>query len=182
MKDSILPNAKSEPSPKYAYYALIVILIANLINYADRFLVSAVLPDIKSHFDISGTKEGLLWTAFTLGYMLSAPFIGYLSDRKRRPTIFAVCVFIWSLATIASGLSGMTKDYNILFISRVVTGVGEAGCLIVGPTLLSDYFPERIRGKILAVFYLGMPLGSIAGFLLGGKIPLWQTAFYIAGA
>lgn len=170
-----------EISKRYATYALIIIFFANFLSYLDRFLVSALLPKISKEFKLSGGEEGFLWTAFTLGYMISAPFIGYLSDRRSRPKIFAFCIFIWSLATIASGLSSMAGSYTMLAISRVVIGIGEAGCLIIGPTLISDYFAPEVRGKMLSIFFLGLPLGSIGGFIVGDKIKDWPTAFYIGG-
>ncbi|MBI4232661.1 MFS transporter [Candidatus Peregrinibacteria bacterium] len=172
-----------EISKSYAIYALIIIFFANFFNYVDRFLVSAVLHRIDVDFGLSGFKEGFLWTAFTLGYMLSAPFIGYLSDRRSRTKIFAFCVFVWSLATIASGLSAMFGSYALLVISRILIGVGEAGCLIIGPPLIADYFPAHIRGRMLSIFFLGLPLGSIGGYLLGGLVKEnWPLAFYIGGA
>src|SRR5262245_27946951 len=146
-------------------WALVVILAANFLNYTDRQLVSALEKDI-SHdptLHLNETQFGLLWTLFTLGYMVCAVPIGVLADRVSRTRLFAVCVFVWSLATVASGLA---TSKEVLYISRVLIGVGEAGCLVIGPSLLSDYFTSRVRGRALSFFYLGMPLGGATAFLL----------------
>lgn len=166
---------------KYTYYALTIIFLANFFNYLDRILVSAVLPRIQSDFDIGSAKAGFLWTAFTLGYMITAPFIGYLSDRKSRTKILAICIFIWSVATI---FTGIVNNYYLLIFIRVLTGIGEAGSLIIGPVLISDYFSKDVRGKALGIFYLGLPIGGVAGYLIGGNVTEligWRYAFYIAG-
>src|SRR5690606_22616933 len=170
-------------SSGYLAYALAIVFFANFLNYADRQVVSALEVEIKSAFAMSKAEFGALWSAFTLGYMVFAPLIGYWAGRYRRTLLFAACVFIWSLATIGSGLAtGKTG----LFLSRFLIGVGEAGCLVIGPTLVADYFSDRVRGRALAIFFLGMPLGGTAGYLIGGLVThysgSWQNAFFVAGA
>ena len=170
-------------SSRYLAYALGVVFFANFLNYADRQVVSALEVEIKSAFSMSKAEFGALWSAFTLGYMVFAPLIGFAAGRYRRTMMFAACVFIWSLATIGSGLA---TDKTTLFLSRFLIGVGEAGCLVIGPTLVADYFSDRVRGRALALFFLGMPLGGTAGYLIGGLVTQysggWQNAFYVAGA
>lgn len=182
------------PTPRgMILLALAVICLANFFNYLDRIICSAVLPRIEfaakeaspeaqhEKIGLSEPRKGGLWTAFTLGYMLASPFVGYFADRTRRTVLFSVCIFIWSLATFGSGLA---KSYAPLFAMRLLTGVGEAGCLIVGPSLLSDYFRRENRGKMLSLFFLGMPLGSVAGFAVGTPIAdeySWRAAFFLAG-
>src|SRR5690606_38280523 len=170
-------------SSGYLAYALAIVFFANFLNYADRQVVSALEVEIKSAFAMSKAEFGALRSAFTLGYMVFAPLIGYWAGRYRRTLLFAACVLIWSLATIGSGLA-TTK--TALFLSRFLIGVGEAGCLVIGPTLVADYFSDRVRGRALALFFLGMPLGGTAGYLIGGLVThytgSWQNAFYVAGA
>lgn len=174
---------RSRPSSSYLAYALAVVFFANFLNYADRQVVSALEVEIKAAFSLSKAEFGALWSAFTLGYMVFAPLIGYAAGRYRRTLLFAACVFIWSLATIGSGLA---TGKTALFLSRFLIGVGEAGCLVIGPTLVADYFSDRVRGRALALFFLGMPLGGTAGYLIGGLVTHytggWQNAFFVAGA
>lgn len=165
----------------YLIFALAVIFAANFFNYLDRQLVSALEVELKQAFKLDKKGFGLLWTAFTVGYLVCAPLVGYLTDHYRRTRIFAVCVAVWSAATIGSGLAPSTA---VLFVMRVLIGVGEAGCLIIGPTLISDYFDPKVRGRMLSVFFLGMPLGGVAGYLVGGLLATWlgwRSAFYFAG-
>jgi MFS family permease len=102
--------------------------------------------------------------------------------------LFGLCIFIWSLATKWSGWAGLFEGVSgqvQLYTARFLIGIGEAGCLVIGPTLLADYFGKEVRGKVLSIFFLGMPLGGMAGYAvaaiankhLGG----WQNAFYFAG-
>ncbi len=168
---------------RYAWYALAVIATANLFSYLDRQLVSALEDPIRSSLKLDSAEFGLLWTLFTIGYMVCAPFIGYASDRTRRPRLFAVCIVIWSIATIASGAA---TSKPVLYVSRVLIGLGEAGCLVIGSSMLSDFFPRELRGRALSLFSLGLPLGGTGAFILAGLfIKLgysWRTLFYVAGA
>jgi predicted MFS family arabinose efflux permease len=166
---------------KYALYALAIIFFANFLNYLDRMLISALEKPLIQSLQLTGTEFGLLWTLFTFGYILSAPFVGFFTDRYRRTMILAICIVILSGATMASGLA-QTK--LTLYVSRFFLGVGEAGCLIIGPTLISDFFLRRFRGRALSIFYLGLPLGGTAAYTLGGlfeKYFSWREAFFYAG-
>jgi MFS family permease len=66
----------------------------------------------------------------------------------------------------------------------MAVGVGEAGGVAPAYSLISDYFPPRQRGRALAVFSFGIPLGMALGILLGGLIAAridWRTAFIAVG-
>jgi MFS family permease len=169
------------PSRRSAAYALAVIFLANFLSYLDRQIVSALEKELTGAFNLSGAEFGFLWTSFTLGYMVFSPVVGFLTDRHSRPKILAACVFVWSLATLASGWAASKQ---LLIASRFFIGIGEAGCLVIGPTLLADYFSREVRGKALAAFFLALPLGGTSGYLVGGFVSHhfgWREAFYAAG-
>ncbi len=164
-----------------AYWALTIIFLANFLNYLDRQLVSALETPISDDLRLKDWEYGLLWTLFTVGYMVCAVPIGWAADRLNRPRLFALCVFVWSLATV---VTGMVKDKNLLYVVRVFIGVGEAGCLVIGPALISDLFRKEARGKALSAFFLAMPLGGTLAYVMAGElidIVDWRTMFFIAG-
>lgn len=171
-----------DPKRRYARYALGVIFAANFFSYLDRQLVSALEKPLRTDLGLGEVEYNLLWTLFTIGYMVCSPFIGYLSDHWRRPRLFAICILIWSLATLASG---MATARPVLYVSRVLIGLGEAGCLVIGSSLISDFFGKESRGRALSFFSLGMPLGGTCAFILAGLLLKWNLSwrylFYIAG-
>ena len=169
-------------SSGYRRYALILFIGINLLNYIDRQVLYAVFPLIKSSLQISDTSLGLLGSAFMVVYMCAAPIFGWLGDRGSRVRLAAGGLGIWSLATM---LAGVATGYNQLLGARSLVGVGEASYGTVAPGILSDYFPQEKRGRILSWFYLAIPVGSALGYLLGGVIGErfgWQSAFLMVGA
>src|SRR5438045_3658065 len=135
-----------------AVWALTLIFLANFFNYVDRQLVSALEKQLHDEptLQIGETEFGLLWTLFTVGYMVCAVPIGLLADRIHRPRLFSICIVIWSVATV---VSGMAETRTALYVARMFIGVGEAGCLVIGPALLSDLFSLKARSKALSIFY-----------------------------
>lgn len=169
-------------SAGYKRYALGLFLTVNLLNYIDRQVLYAVFPLIKESLQISDTSLGLLGSAFMVVYMCAAPIFGWIGDRGRRVGLAASGLGIWSLATV---LAGLASGYNQLLGARSLVGIGEASFGTVAPGIISDYFPQEKRGRVLSWFYLAIPLGSALGYLLGGFIGArfgWQTAFLMVGA
>ena len=167
-----------------AHSALLLLLGINLFNYIDRQILAALEPDIRASFFASSdvnamTKTGLLGDAFFVTYMISAPILGLLADRISRWIIVGGAVILWSLA---SGASGLAATFAILFATRICVGIGEGGYGPAAPTILSDLFPIERRGRIMAIFYTAIPVGSALGYVIGGLVGAhlgWRWAFYL---
>jgi MFS transporter, Spinster family, sphingosine-1-phosphate transporter len=177
------PRAKRQAHLSSASLALAVLTIINLLNYLDRFVVSALAETLKhSSLALSDFKLGSLMTSFLLVYLFAAPVFGALGDRRSRPRLIAFGVGVWSLATALSGFAG---SYLALLGARAAVGIGEAAYGTIAPALLADYFPADRRGRIMAVFFCAIPIGSALGYIVGGVIDAhygWRTAFFVAGA
>ncbi|MBZ5497178.1 MAG: MFS transporter [Acidobacteriia bacterium] len=186
-RDTPFPGARS---------ALALLLLINLFNYIDRQVLSAVVGPIKETFFDQGNATaaatrndlltailswsqtrlgfkpedaliGLLGTAFMLIYMAGSPVFARLAERKPRWVLIGIGVILWSLA---SGASGLATTFLMLLITRCCVGIGEAAYGPVAPTMISDLYPVKIRGQVLAWFYVAIPVGSALGYVLGGLI------------
>ena len=162
--------------------ALIVLTALNLLNYVDRNVLFAVQPMVQKEFQVTNAQIGYLTSAFLGFYMIAAPFVGPLADRYSRKLIIVLGAIFWSGLTL---LTAVTHTYTELLIRHTLVGVGEATFVTIAPTFVADLFAERIRGRILGVFYLAIPVGSAAGYLLGGNLAPhhgWRFPFYVAAA
>lgn len=163
--------------------SLALLLSINLFNYIDRYVLAAVLPHIGSEMlagdPMAEQKKGWLATAFLISYLITSPIFGWLADRFSRWALVGVGVILWSLA---SGGSGYARFFETLLLTRVFVGIGEAAYGPAAPTILSDLYPQSSRGRILAWFYMAIPVGSALGYALGGlmdNVNHWRWAFYV---
>lgn len=171
-----MSSAKSHP-----YIALLLLTALNLLNYIDRSVLNAVQPLIQNEFHVSDAQIGRLTTVFLVFYTMAAPFMGPLADRYSRKLIIAFGAFAWSGATL---LTAVTHSYNALLIRHTLVGVGEASFVTISPTVVADLFPESIRGRVLGVFYLAIPVGFALGYPIGGYFGThfgWRAPFLLAG-
>jgi MFS family permease len=165
----------------YPRTALALLTTLNLLNYVDRSVLFAVQPLVQREFHLNNTEVGYLTSAFLGFYMIAAPFTGPLADRFSRKRLIVFGAIFWSALTL---LTAITHTYWELLIRHTLVGIGEATFVTIAPTFVADSFPERLRGRIFGIFYLAIPVGTAAGYLLGGSLgPThgWRFPFYIAG-
>jgi len=163
------------------YFALAVMFSMNLLNYVDRYSFSAAGVHIKRYLQIDDSLFGWLGASFMIVYTIISPLMGWLGDRYNRKVLLAGGVGLWSLATVGTAFSG---DYHHMFFWRALLGVGEASYGVIAPTLLSDLFPVKERGRAMGVYYLALPIGTALGFMLGGTIADalgWRPVFLVVG-
>jgi multidrug resistance protein len=168
------------PTKLYPWTALVLLTSLNLLNYIDRSVLFAVQPLVQSEFHLSNTEVGYLTSAFLGFYMIAAPFTGPLADRYSRKRIIVLGAIFWSALTL---LTAVTHTYWELLVRHTLVGIGEATFVTIAPTFVADLFPEEKRGRIFGIFYLAIPVGTAAGYLLGGKLGPehgWRFPFYIA--
>ncbi len=162
--------------------ALAVLTLINLFNYLDRWIVAALAESMKhSELQLSDIQLGSLMTGFIIVYMVAAPLFGSLGDARSRTRLLGLGVGIWSVAT---ALAGLATSYASLFAARAAVGVGEAAYGTISPALLADYFPRERRGRVFAVFFAAIPIGSALGYIVGGLVDHyfgWRQAFFVAG-
>ena len=169
-------------SNRYAMQVLALMFGINFLNYMDRWVGSAVAPLIQTEFGLSDFNVGLLGSAFTLVYALAALPFGLWADRGARRVVIGAGVALWSVATLVTGL---TSNFLQLFTTRAVLGIGEASYYPAATSLLGDFFPRKVRGRIMAIWSVGSAFGIAAGFAGGGLIAArfgWRPAFFVTAA
>jgi predicted MFS family arabinose efflux permease len=171
---------------RQAWLALAVLSSLNLLNYADRFVVSSLLPMLQKPVEQGGlalddAESGWLYSAFILVYTATAPIFGLLADRVNRLHMLAIAVALWSVLTAAGAWAA---GFWSLLLIRSVTGLGEAAYASVAPALLADEFAPRLRSRVMSVFNAAIPVGAAIGFIIGSTVGAhwgWRHAFWVAG-
>lgn len=168
--------------PSYSWYALGVLTLVYVLNFLDRSLIYILFTPIKREMALTDLQLALLGsTSFVIFYtLLGIPF-GRLADRVNRKRMIAAGLAVWSLF---SGLTGFADGFWQIFFCRVMVGVGEATLGPAALSLLSDYFPVRLRATVGAIYSSGIAAGGGVAFFLGGWIGGtlgWRWAFYLLG-
>ena len=163
-------------------YVLGVLVVVYTTNFIDRQILSILLEPIKAELLLSDTQLGMLTGfAFALFYATLGIPIARFADRSNRRNVIALALTVWSAMT---ALSGLAQNYWHLLAARIGVGVGEAGCSPPAHSMLSDYYPPERRATALGIYSIGIPLGILFGFSIGGwmaEIFGWRTAFFLVG-
>lgn len=169
--------------PGYRTYVLAVLLLVYTFNFIDRVVISIIQEPIKREFSLSDGQLGLMaGPAFVLLYAVLGLPIARLAERFSRTTILGVCTALWSAMT---ALCGAAVSFPTLLLARIGVGIGEAGCTPPSQSLISDYFPTARRSTAIAIYTLGIPLGTLFAAFGGGWIAQnlgWREAFVALGA
>ncbi len=159
-----------------------MLVVVYTMNFLDRQILAILAGPIKKELELSDGQLGLMGgLAFAILYSTLGVPIAWLADRSSRRRLMAYALGIWSGFTALCGFAG---SFWQLFLARVGVGIGEAGGVAPAYSLVSDYFPKHQRARALAVYSLGIPIGSACGILFGGLIAKaidWRAAFIIVG-
>lgn len=197
MTDKIVPDAvnpgdtiaDAAPSPTartftpgYVRYALGMLTVIYIFNFLDRQILNILAEDIKLDLKITDGQFGLLAGAiFAFIYTFMGIPIARLAERGNRPAIISTALAVWSLFTT---LSGTVQHFWQLALFRFGVGFGEAGGTPPAHSLITDYVPKEKRASALAIYSMGVPIGSFIGLAMGGMIADalgWRAAFFVAG-
>ena len=179
---SAIRKARRIPSVAGATTALVLLTALNFVNYIDRYILPGVQELVKKEFHVSDSAIGSITFWFFLTYMLSAPLTGWLGDRFPRKPLIVICALLISAVNV---LTGTVHEFDSLLFRHAILGIGEASLGIYAPALLSDFYPEDQRNRVLTIFYTAIPVGAAAGFALGGALGGhygWRFPFYASAA
>ena len=164
---------------RYAWYVLGLLFLVYILNFVDRQVISILAEDIKRDLHLKDEDLGFLYgTAFGVFYALFGIPLGRLADNWHRVRLMTVGLGLWSTMTALSGLSASGGQ---LAAARIGVGVGEATASPSAYSLISDYFPRRLRATALSIYSAGLYVGGGCSLFVGGLIVQGWNRAYPAG-
>src|SRR5690348_945619 len=161
-------NESGYPTRSYAWTVVAILIATAILSYTDRQVLSLLVDPVRADLHISDTQISLLLgTAFAVVYGIAGIPLGFLADRTSRRNLIFAGVLVWSLGTLACGLS---RSFAELFAARIIVGLGEAVLSPAAISLISDYFPPSRRGFAVGCFLSGIAMGIGASILIGGGV------------
>ncbi|MGW5367558.1 Cmx/CmrA family chloramphenicol efflux MFS transporter [Streptomyces sp. NPDC004009] len=160
---------------------LYLLALAVFAMGTSEFMLAGLLPDIASDFDVTVGTAGVLTSAFAIGMIVGAPLVAALARNWPRRTALLGFVLVFAAA---HALGALTTSFPVLFATRVVAAVANAGFLAVALTAAAALVPPDGKGRALAVLLsgttvatiAGVPGGSVLGTALGWRPPFWAVA------
>ncbi len=175
-------NSEGFGSSGYRAYVLSALLLVYIFNFIDRVMIGIVGEQIIREFGLQDWQFGLLsGFGFALLYTILGIPIARLAERFNRVWIIGISVIVWSLMT---ALCGFATSFVFLLLARVGVGIGEAGCTPPANSLIGDYFKPASRPQALAIYAMGITIGSVLASLfvgLAGNTLDWRGIFKIIG-
>ena len=160
---------------------LFLLAVSIFINYIDRSNLSIAAPMLKDEFGITSRQLGVLLSAFFWTYATFQLVSGWLVDRLNVNWVFAGGFLLWSAATAGTG---MVHAFSVLFVLRLLLGIGESVAYPAYSKIIILNFPEEHRGFANSVISAGLLLGPGFGLLLGGLLMArfgWRSFFIALG-
>ncbi|OFT62150.1 MFS transporter [Corynebacterium sp. HMSC05E07] len=148
------------------------------LDAMDVGLISFIMAALAVHWGITPTESSWLASVGFIGMALGATFGGLLADKFGRRHIFALTLLVYGLAT---GASALATSLTLLIILRFFIGLGLGAELPVASTLISEFAPLKVRGRMVvlleAFWALGWILAAVLGtFVVGASESGWRWA------
>lgn len=166
-----------------AWILLGVLTLVSIFSQIDRILPYILAESIRTELGLSDTEIGLITgLAFAVCYTLFSLPLARAADRGSPRLVLLACLLVWSLMT---GLGGLAGSFVVLAMTRLGVALGEAGGTPSAHALIARRIGPDRRGLAIGLFAMGIPLGTMIGFIGGGLIDQafgWRAAFIGAGA
>lgn len=176
---SISDRLSGLPLGKFHWKLLALTMLGWAFDSMDTGIVAFVLAKMLSSWNLTSEQVGYIGSIGLAGMACGAVLSGWLADYMGRKKLFAATLLIYSFAT---GLCGLSWNYESLLVFRFLVGFGVGGQLPVAVTLMSEYSPARHRGKMIVLLESAWAVGwlaaSVIAYLIIPKYG-WQIAFYI---
>lgn len=174
-----MTNQSDTKASGYAWYVLGVLFLVYILNFVDRQVISILAEDIKRDLHLKDEDLGFLYgTAFGVFYALFGIPLGRLADSWNRVRLMTVGLGLWSTMTALSGLSATGTH---LAAARIGVGIGEATASPSAYSLISDWFPKKLRATALSIYSAGLYVGGGISLFIGGLIVQNWNRMYPAG-
>lgn len=159
--------------------SLIVGWVTLFLMGIDLFVVSPLLPFISETYHISSAKTGWMVSVFALTYAFSAPFFGWLSDKKGQRGLITFGLLLFALSNL---LTAFSPSFFWLIISRILAGLSVASITPLIYAIIGENAPPNRRGTWLSIvvsghltaLWAGAPVGTILEHFLG-----WRSVFVV---
>ncbi|MEA3181216.1 MAG: transporter, family, hexuronate transporter [Gammaproteobacteria bacterium] len=151
------------------------------LNSADRSVIFAVMPQLRTEFQLTATQLALISSVFFWIYAIAAFLSGRLSDTGRRSRVVVGGLMFWSVAT---GVASLSTGFAMFIALRGFVALGESTYYPAATALISDWHSRSMRSRALSLHQTGVFAGAGLGGYIAGEIADrfgWRIPFVVFG-
>ena len=166
----------------YKWGLVILLWVAFFFNQADRQIFNVVLPMVRDDLNLTDGDMGLVASVLNLVYGLFVPVAGILGDKISKKKIIIISLFVWSGATLLTGISATLIE--LVLLRSIATGGGEAFYSPSANAVISENHEEKTRSTALSIHQTALYVGIISsGYISGAFAEMygWRHTFYLFG-
>jgi MFS transporter, putative metabolite:H+ symporter len=168
---ALLARMDRLPFSKWHRSLMIVALLGVMFDAVDQAVFGAALPLVSRELKIGPAEAGMLATIGLVGAFFGSLIWGTVCDYFGRRTGFEWTIGIFAVFT---GAMALAWDYLSVGVFRFVGGLGIGGQVPVASTIVSEFSPSRLRGRLTVLTVAAFPVGLAIAALLGLFIlPIW---------
>ncbi|MGW7603635.1 Cmx/CmrA family chloramphenicol efflux MFS transporter [Streptomyces sp. AgN23] len=161
---------------------LYVLALAVFAQGTSEFMLSGLVPGIAQDLSVSVGAAASLTSAYAIGMIVGAPVMAALSARwpRRRALAGFLTAFV-----VVHVIGAVTTDFAVLFGTRIVAAIVNAGFLAVAMSVATALVPAAQHARATAVLLSGVTLSCVAGVPAGallGEWSGWRSAFWAVAA
>jgi EmrB/QacA subfamily drug resistance transporter len=165
------------------WVALVVVLLAVLVDMIDNQIVTVALPTIQRELRASDAALQWISAGYALGFALTLIVGARLGDRFGHTRLFVSGMVVFTLASLWAGLAPSAET---LVVARIAQGFGSGLMVPQVLTFIQTEFQGAERGKAMSLYTIAFPLGGLAGPILGGVLTQsnlfgmsWRAVFFV---
>src|SRR6516225_3248013 len=172
-------SIQAEPAIANPWLIAILVALASFMEVLDTTIANVALPYIAGGMGVSEDEASWVVTTYLVANAIILTASSFLARMLGRKTFFLISL---GLFTLASLLSGIAPNLQMLLLFRILQGFGGGGMVPVAQSILADTFPPEKRGQAFALFGVAVVVAPVVGPTLGGWISdnwSWQWCFLI---
>ena len=158
------------------FITIFFLTLGNYLNYIDRSITFTILPEIGNEFNMTKTEQGILASSFLGGYVVFSIIFCILAHKMKTSYLVCIGCFVWCISCIIMFFA----NKPLLYVARILSGVGEAAYQSLIPTFIERNFKKNWVPICLAIFFSGIYVGSSLGIIIGGVgKKIWRYLYLI---
>jgi len=155
---------------------VVLVTVVILLAGVDSIAIGLVGTGMAATAHVPVASITVVYLAGEIGFLIGGVSFGPLADRFGHKPVLLLTVVLFGLFTL---LTAYGSTLGVLFLFRLLTGVGLGGATPVALSLVTEYVPQRLRATLTAVAWAGFPAGGVViGIAAGVVLPHgWQLLF-----